>query len=446
MSKRILLLFLVSAAAGVAMWAVVHFRAAERDRLHQSANNSISPNSADADAWAKAVEKVKADRGEQGNAAVEIPPELRHYSDRHWFLATQVAEIEKYNVQTCQDFVDIAAMIERGEMVTVPAVTDTYVLFGVGAKADEGVFSRYEDDHSIELYNDAQLSDAYKRLDDKRSNLQNEIAALKIQSGALSESRKSLVGAALRGRPASRQRVGRPTSHQRGGHGVPPLQSIEQQLNSLDEDKALLDQFYGQPDSRQKLFHDYETLRALASNFGGRSYNIDDSSDRQAMKVRLLSSLRPEALKVLEEVASAYHRQFDRQLPVSSLVRPEQYQHALNKVNRNAVLIDTPPHSTGLAFDIDYRYMSAAEQTFVMAQLARLKDEGRIEVIRERNANYHVFAFVNGTRPSDELITASLDKATVPVQEAQHARSKPVNVKSKSQKGQTTKSKTRKRR
>jgi hypothetical protein len=29
-------------------------------------------------------------------------------------------------------------------------------------------------------------------------------------------------------------------------------------------------------------------------------------------------------------------------------------------VNRNAVLIDTPPHSTGLAFDIDYRYMSGA--------------------------------------------------------------------------------------
>ena len=65
-------------------------------------------------------------------------------------------------------------------------------------------------------------------------------------------------------------------------------------------------------------------------------------------------------------------------------MRPEQYQHVLRRYNRYAVLIDTPPHSTGLAFDIDYRYLSGAEQNFLMSELARLKDEGRIEVIRER--------------------------------------------------------------
>jgi hypothetical protein len=90
------------------------------------------------------------------------------------------------------------------------------------------------------------------------------------------------------------------------------------------------------------------------------------------------------------------------------------------------VLIDTPPHSTGLSFDIDYRYMSAGEQTFVMAELARLKNEQRIEVIRERNANYHVFAFVSGTRPGDDLIAASLEKAGAPAEEAHHAPSKTV--------------------
>src|SRR5204863_7401515 len=134
--------------------------------------------------------------------------------------------------------------------------------------------------------------------------------------------------------------------------------------------------------------------------------------------INMLRSLRPEALKALEEIAKSYHDKFDRPLPVSSLVRPEQYQHALNKVNRNAVLIDTSPHSTGLAFDIDYRYMSAAEQSFVMNELARMKDEGRIEAIRERNANYHVFVFVDGKRPSDELIAASLDEASAPVKKA----------------------------
>jgi hypothetical protein len=96
-------------------------------------------------------------------------------------------------------------------------------------------------------------------------------------------------------------------------------------------------------------------------------------------------------------------------------------------VNRNAVTIDAPPHSTGLAFDIDYRYMSVVEQNFVMRELARLKNEGKIEVIRERSANYHVFAFVNGARPSDDLITASLEKAGAPPkeEEAHHTEAKP---------------------
>jgi len=179
-----------------------------------------------------------------------------------------------------------------------------------------------------------------------------------------------------------------------------------EELKTNAEEKALLDRTYGQPASRQKLLRDYESLQALAKNFAGRSFNLDEPSDRQAMKVTMLSSIRPEALKILEEVAKNYHDKFDRLLPVSSLVRPEQYQHALRRVNRNAVLIDTPPHSTGLAFDIDYRYMSGEEQTFLMAELARLKQDGRIEVIRERSANYHVFAFVDGKRPGDELITA----------------------------------------
>jgi hypothetical protein len=119
-------------------------------------------------------------------------------------------------------------------------------------------------------------------------------------------------------------------------------------------------------------------------------------------------------LKILQEVAADYRRQFDRPLPVSSLVRPEQYQHTLRRYNRAATTIETPPHSTGLAFDIDYRYMSVAEQNFVMADLARLKDAGRIEVLRERNANFHVFAFIEGVRPADDLIAASLQDAGAP--------------------------------
>jgi len=421
---RVVLLILASAAMGVAVWGLLHFTIQKR---HGQSANALSnlPGSTNADAWAQAIEKVKEDRVEpaNGKAAAEVPPELRHYEDRHWFLATQVAEVKKHNIQSSQDFVDLAAMIERGEMVTVPEVTDTYVLFGVGAKADDGAFSRYENDQSIGLYDEAQLRDEYQRLDATRANLQSALAKLKVQLGALRK----------RDRIQQRELQKQVTARQ-------------QELKSTDEQKASLDQFYGQPDSRQRLFRDYESLQSLAKNFGGRTYDLDNPSDRQAMKLGLLRSLRPEAFKVLEEIAAGYHRMFDRPLPVSSLVRPEQYQHALNKVNRNAVLIDTPPHSTGLAFDIDYRYMSAAEQSFLMTELARMKDEGRIEVIRERSANYHVFAFIDGVRPSDELITASLDEATTPVKEAHHLTNNTAKAKSKSQKTKNTNAKAKRRR
>jgi Family of unknown function (DUF5715) len=432
MTRR-LFVFVLTVAAAVAVWGVVRYRAAQRNRPLQSASDaSHLANTPSADAWVQAVEKVKADRGELAtSAAIVIPPELQHYSDRHWFLATQVAEIAKYNVHTCQDYVDLAAMIERAELVSVPAVTETYVLFGVGAKADDEVFTRYEGDQNIELYTEAQLSDAYRRLENQRLEVQSQIASLS----------KSLE----RGRRAAIRRGSRVASRPREAQEASSLKSVEQVLKSIDEDKAQLDRFYGQTESRQKLMRDYESLQILAKNFVGRSYNLENPSDRQALKVNMLRSLRPEALKILEEVAFAYHRQFDRPLPVSSLVRPDQYQHALSRVNRNAVLIETPPHSTGLSFDIDYRYMSGAEQTFLMAELARIKNEGRIEVIRERSANYHMFAFINGTRPSDDLITASLDKASLPGAKAQDTPSKPAKVKSRTQKARTAKSKARKR-
>lgn len=116
--------------------------------------------------------------------------------------------------------------------------------------------------------------------------------------------------------------------------------------------------------------------------------------------MRLLSSLRPQALKVLEEVAASYRQKFDRPLPISSLVRPLEYKQALARVNPNATRIETPPHSTGLAFDINYRYMTADEQAFVMDYLARMKDEGRIEVLRENRDNFHVFASLTESHPT----------------------------------------------
>ncbi len=422
--KNLFALLFISIAAAVGVWALLRFTA---PRWTVSTSSIANPLPTSTDSWEEAVAKVKEDRPPElaAQAGAEVPEQLRQYSDTRWFLAAQIADVQKHNLQTSQDFVDLAGMIERGELVSLPALTDTYILYGVGATADDSRFSRFQDDHAIELYSDAELRDAYARFDSTRADLQSRIANARRQMATIKK-----------GERAKQKELQKDVS------------AREQELKAVDDQAALLKQFYGDPAGRATLFREYESLHKLATNFAGRSYNLDSPADRQAMKINLLRSIRPQALKVLEELAAAYHGKFDRRLPISSLVRPEQYQHALHRVNRNAVLIDTPPHSTGLAFDIDYRYMSAAEQAFVMGELARLKDLGRIEVLRERKANYHVFAFIDGSRPGDDLITAALEKAGGPIKEANHAEKEPAKKagKSKKSKKPTNKPKSRRRR
>ena len=390
--RRLVIIAVLSLAAGLVVWAALHITAPKLWSSNETTLNAlVSPSNFDSDRWLAAVEKVKADRPDTSNSALSVPAELRHYEERHWFLAAQVAEVKKQNLQTCQDFVDLAAMLQRNEMVPVPAVTDDYVLLGVGAKADDGPFDKYEDDQPIPLFDEAQLRDEYARL----ASLRGGTAP---GSKSPSDASKSL------------------------DHARPPQQkrSAGKQSKPVEDEKTILDRYYNDPATRERLFADYNSLQALAQSFRGRSYDLQNSDDRQTLKMAMLSSLRPQALRVLQEIAKDYRIQYDRPLPVSSLVRPEQYQHTLRRFNRNATTIDTPPHSTGLAFDIDYRYMTVGEQNFVMAELARLKDAGRIEVIRERNANFHVFAFLEGVRPSDDLITASLADAGATPEEAEN--------------------------
>jgi hypothetical protein len=409
-AKQLVTPVVLSVAGAVAVWAALHFTAPKsvtREATATSISNSIT--SFDSDRWREAVEKAKADRVNPENVALDVPPEMRHYEDRHWFLATQVAEVKKNNIQRCQDFVDVAMMLKRGELVAVPAVTDDYVLLGVGARADDGAFTKYEDDQPVPLYDEAQLRNENARLSALRPNV----------SGS---------GKAKTAKQTDKQK-----------------QSTASQPLSVNEQQALLDQYYNQPASRQQLFADYDSLQSLARSFRGRSYDISSPTDRQAMKIAMLSSLRPQALKLLEEVARDYRQKYDRPLPVSSLVRPEQYQHTLRRYNRAATTIDTPPHSTGLAFDIDYRYLSAGEQNFVMGELARMKDAGRIEVLRERNANYHVFVFIDGVRPGDDLITASLQDAGAPPPEPDNTNKQPAKPTRATEKAKEKPAKSRRR-
>lgn len=366
--------------------------------LHSMANLLAgTAHAAEINPWTLAVKKIKEDRGEPSGkqAKVEIPAQLRHYSDTRRFLATQVAEVNEHQIETPQDFVGLAALISRGELVQLNPVTENYLLFGVGGNANNQPFTRFENGKRISLYNEARLRQEYDRLAESQAKFVNEVAGLKQQLASL---------ARLKRRDRS-QRTALQTQ----------ITVAEKALKLGREDKALLDSYYGNGQTRQQLFADFESLEKLAleklSKATGKAFDIENAKARQQMKVRMLSSLRPEALKVLEEIAASYHQKFNRPLPITSLVRPDEYQLELSKTNPNATRIETPPHSTGLAFDILYRYMTAAEQSHVMSDLARLKNEGRIEVLRENRDHYHVFAFVHGVRPHEEFISASLGKA-----------------------------------
>lgn len=344
---------------------------------------------AELSSWTQAVQKLKENRGEPTGkqAKVETPQQLRHYSDTRRFLAVQVAEWREHGFRTPQDFVDLAAMIKSSEMVELPQVSRNYILYGVGGSADAEPFTRYENGKRITLYKESDLAGQYAALAESRTALENEIASLKGELGSLNKRERS-----------------------RRAKVQAEINIKEKALKAKLENKELLDRSYDKAEKRQQLFSDYASLENLAKSFSDRTYDLDDGRSRREMKVRMLSHLRPEALKVMEEVAEAYRQKFDRPLPITSLVRPDEYQHALSKTNPNATKIETPPHSTGLAFDVYYKFMTAEEQAFVMAHLARLKDEGRIEVLRENRDHYHVFAFVDGARPDESLIRATLSR------------------------------------
>jgi hypothetical protein len=176
---------------------------------------------------------------------------------------------------------------------------------------------------------------------------------------------------------------------------------------------------YADPERREALFGEHQAVTTLASDFGGATYDLRDPADRRRFQVRLLSFIRPEAREVLLEIAKDYHLRFGRPLPVTSLIRTQRYQRRLGRVNRNATPVELPPHTTGMAFDISYKFMAPDEQNFIMEQVARLKEGGRVEALRERRNHFHVYVLAVGP-PPEALIASFFDEV-----EAAHPNSAP---------------------
>lgn len=149
----------------------------------------------------------------------------------------------------------------------------------------------------------------------------------------------------------------------------------------------------------------YQTLARLAENFAGRKYDLNNAADRKQMRMRLLRMFHPRAQPILKELADAYHGKFGRPLRVTSLTRSMDYQILLNSGNANSFKVrgegSLPPHTSGCAFDLARKHMTADEQNFVMAKLAEMERAGKLDALIEYgvNACFHIFIYSDGNPP-----------------------------------------------
>ena len=288
---------------------------------------------------------------------IEVPPELRHYDDRRRFLAVQMADSQEERYKLPHDVAALAQMIQRGELVGLRALGEEHILYDVGTDAREDPLAHFD-----------------------------------LQTGK---------DVAL----------------------FPDMAAYEAEDARLGGDRAkrdLLASYYRDPAKAEMLFTEYRAVTDLARNFNGIAYDLSNPEDRTRFQVRLLSCIRPEARDTILNLAHGYHEKFGRLLPVTSMVRTERYQRRLSRVNGNATKVDTPPHATGMAFDISYKFMAPDEQNFIMDEVARLEAEGRVEALRENNNSLHVYTFADGQRPPEPLVAGFLSDV-----ESAHPKSAP---------------------
>lgn len=339
-----------------------------------------------ADPYTEAVLKIEEDRGEDigRKAKAEIPAELKHYSETRRFMAVQEASTREASLKSPHDFAELAAWIKEGLLIEAPKLGRGYVLYGVGLAAT-GALTHYDAAHgrSVPLFaDDAALKSYTDELDKQHTQFQDELKDL-------NEKLKS---------------VGKKDKQARAQLNA-DVKAKSKELAGVEDALKTLKLYYAAPKQRAALFAEYETLASLARDFGGRSYDLHDVDASKEFQARMLTYVRPAALAAMEALGSAYREKFGRALPITSLIRTEEYQRTLREAgNANAGNFRVEPHTTGLAFDVYYHFMTAAEQQFVMDEIARLERDGRVEALRELRDHYHVFAFPRGVRPDDELV------------------------------------------
>lgn len=345
---------------------------------------------AEVNPWREAAKRVEEDRGQPvGRAArVRVPSALTHYANKQRFLAIQVAAWKEADYPIPHDDAHLARMIASGELVNVPALGDHHILYGVGANATGEPFAHYDRATGQEI----PLFDRYDLFEDAAVEWTKTI-----------EERKAAAAQAT----AQAAKVPRKQARRRRALQARARQA-RQEAATLEKRRARVKAWYDDYDRRRLLVSEWQAIAAAAEHVGPRVYDLDDPKDRRALRGRLLSHLRPPARDRMLELAAQYHARFDRPLPVTSVIRSEQYQRRLGETNPNATRISVPPHTTGLAYDVYYRYMTAEEQSALMAMVAADERAGRVEALRENRDHIHIFAFAEGRPPAEALVAEAM--------------------------------------
>jgi hypothetical protein len=374
-------------------WAVHHFRGrgvAPPPPPESAAAPPPAVAPSEVNPWKAAARLVEEDRGQAiGRAArVHVPAELRHYANKKRFLALQVASWMEKDYPIPKDEADLAQMIDRGEMVEVPAIGTNHILYGVGANATDEPLAHFDRTTGREI----PLYARYDIFEDAAAEW-SEAAAAKKAAAAQASAQAAKVPRAQ----AKRRRA-----------LLAEARKARQEAATLEKRRAQMAAWYDDPDRRRLLVAERETLDDIARRLGKRQYDLDVPQDRRAFRGRLLSFVRPAARDRLLDLAARYHEKFGRPLPFTSLVRTEQYQRQLGETNPNATRISIPPHTTGFAYDVYYHYMTGPEQDALMDMVAEDERAGRVEALRERRDHIHIFAFEDGRRPPETLVAEAM--------------------------------------
>ena len=350
-------------------------------------------SSSEARTWKAAAREVEEKRGEPTGmgASVRVPAELRHYAERRRFLAVQVAETAEQDVELPHDEAELIEQIEAGKLVLMSVLGDDYILYGVGASSTGEPFAHWDQRTGARI----PLFDGWADATDAAQEIAPQVAAKK-QEAAQRRAELRRIRVTARTRTRRRQLQAQ-------------IRAADREAAALEARRKQLVAWYDDYDRRRLLVGEHARVQEFARDAGGRSYDLQDPVQRRLMRARTLAYVRPEARDVILELAKRYRERFNRPLAVTSLVRTEAYQLQLGRSNPNATTIDSPPHATGLAFDVHYGHMTAAEQEAIMDDLRQMESEGRVEALRETRNHFHVFVFPDGQRPSEQLIAASLD-------------------------------------